>query len=80
MNQAGVAPVCRVEPPNSGVIVIPAIFEEAVLYTLISECDRDTDILLTHLEPKTELKITVPAGRVAMVFIDRKTGKVLGEL
>jgi len=80
LNQAGVVPVCRAEPLNSGVIVIPAIFEDAVLYTLISECDRDTDILLTHLEPKTELKISVPAGRVAMVFIDRKKGKVLGEL
>ncbi len=80
IHQAGIGPVCKVEPVNSGVTVIPAIFEDAILYTLISDSDRDADILLTHLEPKTEVKISVPAGRIAMAFIDRKTGKVLGEL
>jgi len=80
LRQAGIAPVCNVEPVNSGVIVIPAIFEDTVLYTLISECDRDTDILVTHLELKTELKISVPAQRIAMTFIDRRSGKVLGKM
>jgi hypothetical protein len=80
MHQAGVAPVCSVEPVNSGVTVIPAMFETAVLYTLISESDRNTDIVLTHLEPKTELKIPLPAGRAAMAFVDRKNGNVLARI
>lgn len=78
--QAGISPVFNMEPKKSGILVLPSLYEKAALYTLISECDRDTRVHLTLFETKTQLNITVPAQRTAMVLIDRKAGEILGQL
>jgi hypothetical protein len=71
---------CEVEQQNPSVLIAPTTFKEVVLYTLVSECDRDTDVAFVHRESNTPLKFTVRAQRSALVFVNRKTGKVLAQL
>jgi phosphopantetheinyl transferase (holo-ACP synthase) len=79
LKEAGIKAVCEIERDFSSVLIAPTVYDEAVLYTLVSECDRDTDIKLTHRETNTPVNITVRAQRSALVFVDRKTGKVLAQ-
>lgn len=77
LKEAGVEATCEVGGQNPSVLIAPTVFDEAVLYALVSECDRDTEMEWTHRESNTPLKITVRAQRSALVFVNRKTGKVL---
>ena len=76
---AGVAPVFRATPHTPAVLVLPSVFREVALYTFVSETDRDTQMQVTHLESRTRFNVSVPAGRTAMVLLDRKTGRVLSK-
>ena len=78
--QAGISPPFKIEPKKSGVLVLTSLYEDAVLYTLVSESDRDTRLHLTHLETGTALNVTVPAQRTGMVLVDRTQGEILGQL
>jgi hypothetical protein len=75
--QAGITPLFSIEPKKSGVLVLPTLYEEASLYTLISEAERDTRVHLTIRETSTQINITVPAQRAAIILVDRKQGEIL---
>lgn len=79
LKEAGVEAACEVEQQNPSVLIAPTVFNEAVLYTFVSECDRDTEVKWTHRESNSSLSITVRAQRSAIVFVNRKTGKVLAQ-
>ncbi|HEV2836319.1 MAG TPA: beta-galactosidase, partial [Pyrinomonadaceae bacterium] len=72
--QARVAPIFTVTPRTPAVLVLPSVFRDVVLYTFVSEIDRDTRMQVTDLQTKSRFAATVPAGRTAMVIIDRRTG------
>ncbi|MBI1807142.1 MAG: cellulase family glycosylhydrolase [Ignavibacteria bacterium] len=80
MKQANVVPVVSLEPNNSTVLVLPTVFDEAVLCTLVSECDRDTELTLTHHESGATVEVTVPAERTSLIVLRRMDGKVLAKL
>jgi cellulase (glycosyl hydrolase family 5) len=80
VRQAGISTVFNIEPKKSGVLVLPSVYDNAMLYTLVSESDRNTRVRLTHLETSTGLNLTVPAQRTAMILVDRKQGEILGRL
>ena len=75
--EARVAPIFTASPQTPGVLILPSVFRDVVLYTFVSELDRDTRMQVTHLVPRTRFNVMVPAQRSAMVLIDRKTGRVL---
>ncbi|HKV35842.1 MAG TPA: hypothetical protein VJP89_16005 [Pyrinomonadaceae bacterium] len=75
MTQAGVAPIFTVTPHTPAVLILPSVFREIVLYTFVSESNRDTSLQVTDLETKTRFAVDVPAGRTAMVIIDRRNGR-----
>jgi len=75
--QSGISPVFQASPHPPSVLVLPSLFRDVVLYTLISESDQDKMINLTHLETRTRVAVGVAAGRVTMVVLDRRTGKNL---
>jgi hypothetical protein len=64
-------------PDTPSVLALPSIFEKEVLYTLVSESGRDTAVTLMHRATRTRVPLTVPAGRTALVLLDRLTGKVI---
>jgi hypothetical protein len=78
--QARVTPSFTVSPQTPGVLVVPTLFREVVLYTFISEIDRDTSLLVTHNLSRTSFAVTVPAQRTAMILLERKTGRITGRM
>ncbi|MBI3194501.1 MAG: cellulase family glycosylhydrolase, partial [Ignavibacteriae bacterium] len=77
LKQANVAQIFSLEDDAPGVLILPTIFSNAVMYTLVSETDRDTIIKLKHLETKTNIDVTVPAQRTSIVFVNRNDGKII---
>ena len=75
MTQAGVAPIFTATPRTPAVLVLPSFFRDVVLYTFVSESDRDTTMQITDLGTKARFPVNVPAGRTAMVLIDRRNGR-----
>ncbi|HTK80700.1 MAG TPA: cellulase family glycosylhydrolase [Bacteroidota bacterium] len=81
-------PWYAIDDSTNSVLVIPAVFEESVLYTLVSEGDQNAQVGLMHVEPTyggkdwrpTTKMITVPAQRSALVFVRRKDGEILSTL
>ena len=78
--QADVTPIFDADQIRSSVLILPSVFRDVVLYTFVSEADRDTTMQVMHLERKTQFSVTVPAERTALVLIDRRTGKRLTQI
>ena len=74
MTQAGVAPIFSATPQTPAVLVLPSVFRDVVLYTFVSESNRDTKMQVTDLQTKARFSVDVSAGRTAMVIIDRRNG------
>ncbi len=77
MSYAQVAPRFVATPHTPAVLVLPSVFRDVVLYTFVSEIDRDTTMQVTDLETKTRFAVTVSGGRTALTLLDRRTGKRL---
>ena len=75
MQQARMAPIFEVTPRTAAVLVLPSVFRDVVLYTFVSETERDTDLQLTDVPTRKRFSVTVPAGRTSLVLIDRHTGR-----
>jgi len=75
-----ISPIFTVTPRTPALLVLPSLFRDVVLYTFISETDRDTQMQVTHLESQTRFPVSVPAQRTAMVLLERKTGKIIGRM
>jgi hypothetical protein len=75
MTQARVAPIFTATPHTPAVLVLPSVFRDVVLYTFVSEIDRDTSLQVTDLKSETRFAVNVPAGRTSMTIIDRRTRK-----
>lgn len=73
-----ISPIFSAVPRSPAVLILPSLFRDVVLYTFISETDRDTQMQVTHLESRTPFPVSVPAQRTAMVLLERKTGKIIG--
>ncbi|MFI5252524.1 MAG: cellulase family glycosylhydrolase [Bacteroidota bacterium] len=80
LQQADVRPIFSAKEIDPSILILPTVFENAVLYVVISETDRDVDLPFTHLETNTELSIHLPRQRTVSLFINRKDGKVIGKM
>ncbi|MEX2088808.1 MAG: cellulase family glycosylhydrolase [Bacteroidota bacterium] len=80
MSEAGIAPAFRLEHDDPSILIVPTVYDNAVLYTLVSERDGDTQVHLTHLETQTGIAVTVPAQRPVLLFVDRKDGSIISSL
>jgi hypothetical protein len=80
LSTTGISPIFTATPRTPAVLVLPSLFRDVVLYTFVSETDRDTQMQVTHLESQTRFPVSVPAQRTAMVLLERKTGKIIGRL
>ncbi len=80
LKQSGVAPVFSIERADPSVLIRPSVFEECVLYTMISESGEHKRIALTHRENGARISVTLPPQRAAQVLIERKSGRIVGQL
>ena len=77
---ANVTPIFSATPRTPAVLILPSVFRDVVLYSFVSETNRDKQIQVTHLESRTRFNVIVPAGRTSMVLVDRRTGRVVGRM
>jgi hypothetical protein len=77
MARARVAPIFTATPRTPAVLIAPSVFRDVVLYTFVSESNRATTMQVTDLLTKKRFQVTVPAGRTAMVLIDRRSGAIV---
>jgi hypothetical protein len=75
---AGIEPVVSVADPDPGTLVYPAVFKNAVLFGLVSELGSPVRLRFTHTETGREIQLAMPAGRAALVLVDRTNGELLG--
>jgi len=75
--QASVSATFTVSPDTPSMLVLPTIFERHVLYAFVSEASRDERLTLMQRGTKTRVPITVPAGRITFILLDRRTGKLI---
>jgi hypothetical protein len=80
LEHASVTPKFTASPQTPGVLVVPTFFRDVVLYTFVSEIDRDTSMLVTHKQTRTRFGVTVRAQRTAMVLLERTTGRIIGRM
>jgi hypothetical protein len=67
-----IAPLFTATPRTPDVLILPSVFRDVVLYTFVSEAARDVRMTVTHLETRHRFNVLVPAGRTAMVFVNRR--------
>jgi Beta-galactosidase len=77
LTQAHIPPAFIATPRGAEILILPSVFRDVVLYTFVSEGNKNTRTMVTHLESQSEFTVLIPAQRTAMVLVDRKTGKVL---
>jgi len=80
LSQTRISPVFSAIPRSPAVLVLPSLFRDVVLYTFVSETNRDTQMDVTHLESRTRFPVNLPAQRTALVLLERKTGKIIGRM
>jgi hypothetical protein len=78
--EANVTPLFTASPQTPGILIVPTVCGDFVLYTFVSEIDRDTRLLITHNPLRTRFPVTVADQRTAMVLLERLTGRIIGRL
>ena len=79
LKQAVLEPPFSVEKIDPCVLIRPQFFEEAVLYSIVSETDADKEFELTDKLTGRTLSVKAPAQRAIMFLLSRPDGKVLAE-
>jgi len=77
LRAANVSSPCSCSTGTPSIAVLPLVFKNAVLYTFISETDRDVATTLTHRASGTTINVTVPAQRTVLLFVERATGRII---
>jgi len=77
MGRAGVAPIFTATPRTPAVLIAPSVFRDVVLYTFVSESNQNTTMQVTDLQTRKRFQVSVPAGRTAMVIVDRRSGTLI---
>ena len=73
---AGVEPAIATTA-DTGALIYPAMYNGAVLYTLLSETDIGGVITFTHAAAGVTVSSNLRAGGASLVLVDRKSGSVL---
>lgn len=80
IKKANLTPFFKLDFENTGVLIRPTEFKDAILYTCLNESGRDDVFNLTHLPTGTNIKIYLPLGKTDLIFVDKKAGKVLAKM
>ncbi|HUL43591.1 MAG TPA: cellulase family glycosylhydrolase [Bacteroidota bacterium] len=78
LKQTGIVSAVEVEDAHSSVLVLPTVYEHAVLCTCVSESSEAEEATVAYRGKRT--KTTVPAGRSRMIFLDRASGEIISQL
>ncbi len=77
LKHTSVQPPVSVNPVHPGILVLPTVFENAILLACVSEASRDLSVAVTLHESSSSVIVTIPAQRTLLLFVDRKSGRIL---
>jgi hypothetical protein len=79
LREARVAPLFTTDGPDPSVLVLPGVFGGQVLFTIVSESSEDKEVRLVPAGTESTVSVKVPAQRAVLVWVDRTTGRVIGQ-
>ncbi len=80
LKHANLESVFSVEKSHSSILVLPTIYNDAVLCTVVSESGHDEKIIIHYSETNTPIAVAIPAQRSVILFISRKDGSIISSL
>jgi hypothetical protein len=79
LSEVGIQPDFEITRLPSGILVRPQVFEDSVLYLLVSESSADQMIDIRDKLSGGNLKLKLPASRTKLVLLNRAAGAVISE-
>jgi hypothetical protein len=77
MSAVGVQPPFEMKSSvGPGVLIYPTVLDDAVLYVMVSETDKNTDVDLRDKTSNAELKLRLLAGHSALAVIRKSDGGI----
>ena len=77
IKQAGMTSLLSAHQADPSILIYPTVYQEAVLFTIVSENDRVTRFGFTHPAIKSNIEVNLPAQRAVMILVSRKDGRAL---
>jgi hypothetical protein len=77
LGEASIEPPFTAVGAGPGVLIHAAVYQRAVLFTLVSETDQAESVRLVHVESGATLEPPLRPGRAAMLLVERRSGRVL---
>jgi len=77
---AGVSSGFSVRESNRGVLILPTLFRDAILYTCVSESSKEEAFNIHDHATGSHFAITVPAQKTVLLFLNTKDGTVISKL
>jgi hypothetical protein len=76
----GLKPPFEMKSPSApGVLIYPTVLHDAILYVMVSENDRDTDLDFVDRASSAELDLRLPAEHAAMALIRKSNGAIVAK-
>lgn len=80
LKHANLESIFSVEKSHSSILVLPTMYNDAILCTIVSESSQDEKIIIHYSETNTPINVTIPAQRSVILFISRKNGSIISSL
>lgn len=80
LRRSGITAAVRTEERDPSLLVLPTVFHDTILVTILSESDRETSTKILHRETGVSVPLTLPPQQATMLFLDRKSGRLLSKM
>jgi hypothetical protein len=78
LKAAAIEPVFTRDQSDPSLVVLSQVFRDAILCTVVSEAAEDKRVRLVHRQSGSHIDVSVPAQRSSLMFVDGKSGRVVG--
>ena len=79
LREAQVVPLFTADNPDPSVLILPAIFGGRMLFTIVSESSVEKEVRFVPAGTPGKVSVRLPAQRAVLVWVDRATGRVIGQ-
>jgi Cellulase (glycosyl hydrolase family 5) len=79
LREAQIVPLFTNDNPDPSVLVLAAVFGGRMLFTIVSESSVEREVRFTPAGAPSAVNVKLPAQRAVLLWVDRATGKVIGQ-
>ncbi|TAK67235.1 MAG: hypothetical protein EPO24_00710 [Bacteroidetes bacterium] len=76
----GISEAVATETQDTSILILPTFFSDSILYTLISESDRDSEITIKQHNGNNQLRLHVLAQQTSLYVVRRSDGTIISQL